>query len=249
MTYLGSESLLIFSVKLAYNPKTWHFKDLGIQPLSPFTIFTIINYDSFVFHTISYKIGIAHIVIDREMGWKRFILGRALPRLSQAVLRGGQQYYLWVSLVSSRLPPLDVSTKDYFPCIFPKQNTPIRSFHPSDFQKYGYGIVGTAHGFNVMPHPPQYQAIRIRCHSTISEPYFISHLLINLHHHFLVDLMIPALIGACVPGKCPVRVGFAMTATRQPLCLEKFIVSLNPQRTGQAAAFADTDGVCGAIGR
>jgi hypothetical protein len=58
------------------------------------TVVVIIIYDSSIFLAISYKIGIAHIVIDREMGWKRFILGKALPRLSQDVLRGGQQYYL-----------------------------------------------------------------------------------------------------------------------------------------------------------
>jgi hypothetical protein len=85
---------MVLSIKPAYIPKTQHFKDSGIQPLLSITIFSAIVYDSSVFLAISYKIGIAHVVIDREMGWRRFILGRALPRLSQAVLRGGQQYYL-----------------------------------------------------------------------------------------------------------------------------------------------------------
>ncbi|EKM82278.1 hypothetical protein AGABI1DRAFT_124762 [Agaricus bisporus var. burnettii JB137-S8] len=70
-----------------------------IQPLMFFAIATSIAYDSSVFLAISYKIGLAHIVIDREMGWRRFITGKALPRLSQAVLRGGQQYFLLALLV------------------------------------------------------------------------------------------------------------------------------------------------------
>lgn len=94
MAYLCSESILVLSIKPTYIPQTQYFKDSGIQPFLALTTITIIVYDSSVFLAISYKIGVAHIVIDREMGWKRFITGKALPRLSQAVLRGGQQYYL-----------------------------------------------------------------------------------------------------------------------------------------------------------
>ncbi|XP_006457719.1 hypothetical protein AGABI2DRAFT_114764 [Agaricus bisporus var. bisporus H97] len=94
MTFLASETLMGFSIKPVYIPNTEHFKETGIQPLVAITIFLAIAYDSSIFLAISYKIGIAHVIIDREMGWKRFIVGKALPRLSQAVLRGGQQYYL-----------------------------------------------------------------------------------------------------------------------------------------------------------
>jgi hypothetical protein len=94
MVYLAFVSLLVFVIKPAYIPKTQHYQDSGIQPLLSVAILVAVAYDSTVFLAISYKIGIAHVVIDRELGWRRFILGRALPRLSQAVLRSGQQYYL-----------------------------------------------------------------------------------------------------------------------------------------------------------
>lgn len=104
MVYLASEStILMFIIKPTYIPNTQQFKDSGIQPLLSLAILVAVTYDSSVFLAISYKIGIAHVIIDREMGWRRFISGRALPRLSQAVLRGGQQYYLWVPI-----PPLMV---------------------------------------------------------------------------------------------------------------------------------------------
>jgi hypothetical protein len=89
-----SESTLLFSVKPAYVPKTQHFKDSGIQPLLSLVFFMAVAFDSSVFLAISYKIGIAHVVSDSEKGWRRYVLGRALPHLSHAVLRGGQQYYL-----------------------------------------------------------------------------------------------------------------------------------------------------------
>jgi hypothetical protein len=94
MASLLSESSLAFSIKPTYIPDTEHFKDSDIQPLLSLILFMAVAFDSSVFLAISYKIGIAHVVIDREMGWKRFVTGTALPRLSQAVLRGGQQYYL-----------------------------------------------------------------------------------------------------------------------------------------------------------
>lgn len=96
MAYVCSESLLVISVKPTYIPQTLYFQHSGANPLMGLTMAMMIVYDSSVFFAISYKIGIAHVVIDREMGWKRYILGKALPRLSQAILRGGQQYYLCV---------------------------------------------------------------------------------------------------------------------------------------------------------
>ncbi|XP_006455021.1 hypothetical protein AGABI2DRAFT_209270 [Agaricus bisporus var. bisporus H97] len=99
MAYLASESIIGFSIKPVYIPNTRHFKEAGIQPLISLSVFVAIAYDSAVFLAISYKIGIAHVVMDREMGWKSFISGKALPRLSQAVLRGGQQYYLFIFLL------------------------------------------------------------------------------------------------------------------------------------------------------
>ncbi|KXN83153.1 hypothetical protein AN958_01766 [Leucoagaricus sp. SymC.cos] len=51
-------------------------------------------FDTFVFFTISYKIASAHSTIDAKVSWGTLVSGKALPRLSRAILQGGQQYYL-----------------------------------------------------------------------------------------------------------------------------------------------------------
>ncbi|KAF9452892.1 hypothetical protein P691DRAFT_720652 [Macrolepiota fuliginosa MF-IS2] len=51
-------------------------------------------YDSCVFLAISYKIASQHGSPDERVGWATLVSGKALPRLSRAVLQGGQQYYL-----------------------------------------------------------------------------------------------------------------------------------------------------------
>ncbi|KAJ3567094.1 hypothetical protein NP233_g6582 [Leucocoprinus birnbaumii] len=53
-----------------------------------------VAFDTFAFLAISYKIGYTHLDLEDGAGFVAAVSGRALPRLSQAVIRGGQQYYL-----------------------------------------------------------------------------------------------------------------------------------------------------------
>lgn len=71
-------------------------------------------YDTAIFFCISYRIATNHETTPdgKPLGtisWGNIISGRALPRLSRAVLKGGQQYYLCVrSFVYSPTPALTI---------------------------------------------------------------------------------------------------------------------------------------------
>ncbi|KAF9449859.1 hypothetical protein P691DRAFT_811547 [Macrolepiota fuliginosa MF-IS2] len=54
-------------------------------------------FDTFVFLAISLKVGRSHSIQDARVSWNTLVSGRALPRLSRAILQGGQQYYLITS--------------------------------------------------------------------------------------------------------------------------------------------------------
>ncbi|KAF9230827.1 hypothetical protein BU15DRAFT_83136 [Melanogaster broomeanus] len=54
-------------------------------------------FDALVFLAVTYKILVSHRV-STPRTWRAFFCGEALPRLSHAILQGGQQYYLYRSL-------------------------------------------------------------------------------------------------------------------------------------------------------
>ncbi|KAF9241316.1 hypothetical protein BU15DRAFT_73442 [Melanogaster broomeanus] len=60
-------------------------------------------FDGLVFVAITYKIFAFHSP-SRPRSWKEFVCGEALPRLSRAVLQGGQQYYLITTAVNVTRP-------------------------------------------------------------------------------------------------------------------------------------------------
>ncbi|XP_006456212.1 hypothetical protein AGABI2DRAFT_146114 [Agaricus bisporus var. bisporus H97] len=90
----GTEITVVLGVGASHAPGTLHCID--IQPahyviaggLAP------VVFDTLVFLAISYKIGTAYSTMDVRVSWGTLISGRALPRLSRAILQGGQQYYL-----------------------------------------------------------------------------------------------------------------------------------------------------------
>jgi hypothetical protein len=72
-------------------PGTGYYMDSGIHPYVALSFLCGLIFDSSVFMAISYKLAFMHAPAD---GWKTLVSGKALPRLSRAVLQGGQQYYL-----------------------------------------------------------------------------------------------------------------------------------------------------------
>ncbi|KAF9442417.1 hypothetical protein P691DRAFT_765241 [Macrolepiota fuliginosa MF-IS2] len=50
-------------------------------------------FDTLVFLAISYKIISSRSALDSKINWRTIVTGKALPRLSRALLHGGQQYY------------------------------------------------------------------------------------------------------------------------------------------------------------
>lgn len=89
-----SEVTFIVGIKPSYIPGTRYFKDLGLRPTTALTMVIAILYESSIFLAISYRMALMHPVLDSKVGWGAFVFGKALPRLSRAVLHGGQQYYL-----------------------------------------------------------------------------------------------------------------------------------------------------------
>lgn len=51
-------------------------------------------FDTLVFGFISYRLATRHANDRDHSHWRTFFSGKALPRLSKAMLQGGQQYYL-----------------------------------------------------------------------------------------------------------------------------------------------------------
>ncbi|KAF9441136.1 hypothetical protein P691DRAFT_637392, partial [Macrolepiota fuliginosa MF-IS2] len=53
-------------------------------------------FDTLVFLAISYKIISSRSALDPKINWRTIVTGKTLPRLSRALLQGGQQYYITV---------------------------------------------------------------------------------------------------------------------------------------------------------
>ncbi|KAF9452883.1 hypothetical protein P691DRAFT_771824 [Macrolepiota fuliginosa MF-IS2] len=94
----ASEIVKVIGVKPSLIPGTHYFRDAGYQSYIAVGVFVGLLYDTCVFLAISYKIVSRHNTVDIHPGPRSFvhsfISGKALSRLSRAVLQGGQQYYL-----------------------------------------------------------------------------------------------------------------------------------------------------------
>lgn len=95
-TYALCEILVPLSMKPSFIPGTHWYKDSGIHPYVAVSFLFGLLFDSAVFLAISYKIASTHCLKEERIGWDSLVSGKALPRLSRAVLQGGQQYYLQV---------------------------------------------------------------------------------------------------------------------------------------------------------
>lgn len=90
----GSEVVVPTGVRAAHIPNTRYCIDSRLKPYVLLGGIFPVVFDTFVFLAISYKIIIMHSTLDVRISWNTLVSGKALPRLSRAILKGGQQYYL-----------------------------------------------------------------------------------------------------------------------------------------------------------
>ncbi|EKM78885.1 hypothetical protein AGABI1DRAFT_129159 [Agaricus bisporus var. burnettii JB137-S8] len=109
------EVFILIEISPSNIPGTNRFQDTGAKPTFTISIYGVVVFDTCVFLAISYKLAKTFVgqrrVINAGRGedgsdiatpatmttwawWSTAISGKALPRLSRAILQGGQQYYL-----------------------------------------------------------------------------------------------------------------------------------------------------------
>ncbi|XP_006456228.1 hypothetical protein AGABI2DRAFT_77336, partial [Agaricus bisporus var. bisporus H97] len=94
--WLGANGLMttsIYGARLGHIPGTGYCTYLEVHPYVSAAGFMLASFDTAVFVAISYKISISHGGGRIGINWDTIVSGRALPRLSRAVLQGGQQYF------------------------------------------------------------------------------------------------------------------------------------------------------------
>lgn len=97
MMWLAANGLMtttIYAAELGHIPGTGYCIYTQVQQYDSAPGFMLAIFDTAVFVAISYKVAILHSDPGTGVTWDTVISGRALPRLSKAVLQGGQQYYL-----------------------------------------------------------------------------------------------------------------------------------------------------------
>ena len=67
-------------------------------------MFSRLVFDSCVFLGISYELATTQASPGQPVTWRTFISGKASSRLVRAILRGGQQYYLYASALPVLVP-------------------------------------------------------------------------------------------------------------------------------------------------
>jgi hypothetical protein len=89
-------SFTVFAAKSTHVPGTKYcvYDVINESLVATGVIFS--SFDTFVFLAISYEISSSHSDA-KGIRWQTLISGEALPRVSRAILQGGQQYYLFVS--------------------------------------------------------------------------------------------------------------------------------------------------------
>ncbi|EKM77798.1 hypothetical protein AGABI1DRAFT_130070 [Agaricus bisporus var. burnettii JB137-S8] len=95
--WLGANGLMttsIYGARFGHIPGTGYCTYLEVHPYVSAAGFMLASFDTAVFVAISYKISISHGGGRIGINWDTIVSGRALPRLSRAVLQGGQQYFL-----------------------------------------------------------------------------------------------------------------------------------------------------------
>jgi hypothetical protein len=90
----GIEITVVLGVRAVHAPGTLYCIDAQPEPYVLGGGLAPVVFDTLVFLAISYKIMATHSTLDAKVSLRTLISGKALPRLSRAILQGGQQYYL-----------------------------------------------------------------------------------------------------------------------------------------------------------
>lgn len=93
-------ALTVVETKSIHIPGTQYCTYVIVGPSLLANGVVFVAFDTFAFIAVSYKVATSHSETENGITWKT-LSGKALPRLSRAVLRGGQQYYLYVSAILS----------------------------------------------------------------------------------------------------------------------------------------------------
>lgn len=91
-----AEFTVPFGIKPTPIPGTHFYRESDIRPYVGISGILLLIYDTSVFLAISYKVATSNNSTDERVRWNTIVSGKALPRLCRAILRGGQQYYLYV---------------------------------------------------------------------------------------------------------------------------------------------------------
>ncbi|KIJ69277.1 hypothetical protein HYDPIDRAFT_80012, partial [Hydnomerulius pinastri MD-312] len=94
VTITGLLSMLFTGFHSGPIADTRHCINEGGDEYVAATMVVPLLFDSLVFLSISYKLMAMRRPTERTLSWRTMCSGRALPRLSRAILQGGQQYYL-----------------------------------------------------------------------------------------------------------------------------------------------------------
>ncbi|KAF9449864.1 hypothetical protein P691DRAFT_798801 [Macrolepiota fuliginosa MF-IS2] len=81
-------------VRAAHIPGTKYCIDLETKRHVITCILFHVIFDTLILLAISLEVGRSYSTQDARVSWSTLVSGKALPRLSRAVLQGGQQYYL-----------------------------------------------------------------------------------------------------------------------------------------------------------
>lgn len=91
---VGVMTVVVYGAHAVHIPGTGYCIYSKVEQYMGASAFMASFFDTSVFIGISYKIASSHSDLDVGVSWDTLVSGRALPRLSRAVLQGGQQYYL-----------------------------------------------------------------------------------------------------------------------------------------------------------
>ncbi|KAF9443724.1 hypothetical protein P691DRAFT_797122 [Macrolepiota fuliginosa MF-IS2] len=95
LIYCGLDFTVPIGVRGSHIPGTRYCLDSENGTYLLAGAFAPIVFDTSVFLAISFKVArSSHTTQDTRVTWDTLVSGKALPRLSRAVLQGGQQYYL-----------------------------------------------------------------------------------------------------------------------------------------------------------